>query len=86
VDICTTFPEFTASEQVQSKALLTMGINDVNEVIAQLTANPESKEAKLIQALRGYNNSLEIAITELYKRKGEQDGENSMSEVPGVGS
>ena len=63
-----------------------MGINDVNEVIAQLALNPESKEAKLIQALRGYNNQLEIAITEMYKRKGEQNGQNSMSEVPGVGS
>jgi len=81
--ICTVFPEFVASEQVQSKALLTMGINDVNEVISQLALNPESREARVIKYLRNYSNELEVSIAEMRKGGNRDEKEAQEEAAPG---
>jgi hypothetical protein len=56
MQLCQTFPEFASSQDVQQIALMTMGINDVNEVLEQLSQQ-ESKgdvNVKLAKALKEF--------------------------------
>ena len=54
------FPEFLASNDVMQQALLSIGIDDVNEVLEQLKGGPglESNNIALIKALRWFRESI----------------------------
>lgn len=61
--ICQTFPEFASSDDVKQIALMTLGVNNVNDVLGQL-----SKEAKsdpsvaLAKALRTFREILKNGV------------------------
>ena len=61
VDILTVIPEFAYSPDVQQSALMTLGINNPAEVLSSLSKETkENADIKLIKALRGFKESLNI--------------------------